>query len=188
MCACVCCCAIGQGQGLNGGFIQGLRLFSKQPLSHLNEQGDPRMVDTSQKQVTTRIARAQARIQLPSATVEAMKTLQNDKGSVLHTAIIGGIMAAKKTPELIPLCHSVPLNKVQIEINMPKEDMIEIECTAKATHTTGVEMEALVGATVASLVVYDMLKASSHGIVIESVRLLEKSGGKQDFAVGKSLL
>lgn len=152
-------------------------------LTHLDSKNQPQMVDVSDKAVTQRRAVAQSKVVL---TEEIMKQLQGDdivtrKGAVFQTAIIAGIMAAKKTSELIPLCHILPLDKVNIQINPIENNTVLIECEAKATHRTGVEMEALTGATIAALTVYDMCKAMSHDIRIEDTRLLTKSGGKKDF-------
>jgi cyclic pyranopterin phosphate synthase len=141
------------------------------------------MVDVSPKDKTRRTARARAEIKLPPPAVEALKnTSSNKKGSPLHSAIIGGILAAKQTPTLIPLCHHIPLDWVDIDIiHADDSDTILIDCRVSAFHHTGVEMEAMVGASISACVVYDMLKAASHGIVIQSIRLMEKTGGKRDF-------
>ena len=140
------------------------------------------MVDVSEKTKTRRTAHARAEIRLPHPAQLALES-HNKKGSPLHTAVIGGIMAAKQTWQLVPLCHQIPLDKVDVEVAQSEEDksVVVVSCKVSAFHHTGVEMEALVGASIASCVVYDMLKAASHGIVIESVRLVEKTGGKKDF-------
>ena len=109
--------------------------------------------------------------------------MRSKKGPVFQTAVLAGVMAAKRTHELVPLCHPVPLEDCKIEVNVGKENRVVIECKVQATHKTGVEMEALTGASVAALTVYDMCKSLSHEIVIESVRLMEKTGGKRDFNV-----
>ncbi len=151
--------------------------------SHLNEQGNPTMVDVSEKQISHRTATARSIVSLPEDVLKQLTDgdIQTKKGSVFQTAIIAGIMAAKKTGELIPLCHPLGLDncKVTIELNEQKE--VVINCTASITAKTGVEMEALVGASIAALTVYDMCKALSHDIVIKETQLIEKTGGKRDF-------
>lgn len=152
-------------------------------LSHIDSKGNPTMVDVGSKNVTQRIAIAQATVKV---TAEIMDLLSGDeivtkKGPVFQTAIIAGIQAAKKTSELIPLCHPLSLSKVDIDIKIMEDQQILISCLAKVNGQTGVEMEALTGATVAALTIYDMCKAMSHDIHILSVKLMEKSGGKSDF-------
>lgn len=152
--------------------------------THLDEQGKPTMVDVGDKQATARVATARAILDLPPAVAELLDEgeISSTKGPVFSTAILAGIQAAKKTPDLIPLCHVVPLDEVSVKIT-PSEDGRElvVDCRAKATHKTGVEMEALTGATMAALTIYDMTKALSRDIVVREVRLMEKSGGKEDF-------
>ena len=141
------------------------------------------MVDVGPKTATRRLARARSRVRLGAdilALVQAGE-LPTRKGPVFQTAILAGVMAAKKTADLIPLCHPLGLDNCQIHIRVLLPDSILIECTATVTGKTGVEMEALTGASVAALTVYDMCKALSQTIVIEEIRLLEKTGGKQDF-------
>lgn len=150
--------------------------------SHLDAGGAPSMVDVGGKAVTRRTARAEALVWLP-ADVRARFTdgdIRGPKGPVFHTAIVAGVMAAKKTDQLIPLCHSLPLDDCRIAITLDAE-CARIECAVSTSHRTGVEMEALTGASVAALTLYDMCKALSHGIEIRSVRLLEKTGGKKDY-------
>ena len=156
------------------------------PLSHIDPTGNPSMVDVSDKTPTKRVAKARSTVVLGSAI---MDLLQNDeihtkKGPVFQTAIIAGVMAAKHTGELIPMCHPLGLENCQIEILVNETREVEIHCTASVTSKTGVEMEALVGASVAALTIYDMCKAMSHDIVIKETRLMEKTGGKQDFKLG----
>lgn len=141
------------------------------------------MVDVGQKQVTLRTATARSIVSLPAEVLEkfAQDDIQTKKGSVLQTAIIAGIMGAKKTSELIPLCHPLGLDNCQIQIHLNQAQELVIDCTASLTAKTGVEMEALVGASVAALTVYDMCKALSHDIVIKETRLMQKTGGKRDF-------
>ncbi len=152
-------------------------------LTHLNEAGQPAMVNVGPKAVTARLARARARVRVGADILALVQAgdLPTRKGPVFQTAIIAGVMAAKKTADLIPLCHPLGLDDCQITIEAVQPDSLLIECTARVTGKTGIEMEALTGATVAALTVYDMCKAMSHGIVIEEVRLLEKTGGKSDF-------
>ena len=150
--------------------------------THINEEGLAAMVDISGKKISQRKAVARSIVVLPDEVAE--KLIDNDiktkKGSVFQTAIIAGIMAAKKTGELIPLCHPLGLDNCEIEIQIHKQELV-IECTATITAKTGVEMEALMGATIAALTVYDMCKALSHDIVIKEIKLMEKTGGKNDF-------
>jgi len=144
------------------------------------------MVDVSAKPATLRTARAEALLRFPA---EAYQTLESGgfataKGPVFHTAIVAGTMAAKRTHELIPFCHPLGLERCEITIEPAGSGSLAVRCTASVHHRTGVEMEALTGATVAALTVYDMCKSLSHGIVIESLRLLEKSGGRSGYAAG----
>lgn len=152
-------------------------------LTHLNDAGQPAMVNVGPKAVTARVARARARVRLGADIVALVQAgdLPTHKGPVFQTAIIAGVMAAKKTADLIPLCHPLGLDDCQVHIEVMPPDMLLIECTARVTGKTGIEMEALTGASVAALTVYDMCKAMSHNIVIEEIRLLEKTGGKSDF-------
>lgn len=151
-------------------------------LSHVDESGRPTMVDVSDKAVTKRTAVAEARVRFPvdvAATLRAAG-FATAKGPVFHTAIVAGVMAAKRTHELIPFCHPLGIENCSIEIEMHAGDVAVIRCTVAVHHKTGVEMEALTGASVAALTVYDMCKALSHQIVIDGVRLLEKHGGKRE--------
>ena len=152
-------------------------------LTHLNADGNPSMVDVSEKAVTKRIAKARSIVVLGD---EIMDLLQNDeintkKGPVFQTAIIAGVMAAKRTGELIPLCHPLGLENCQVEITVNEAREVVIECAASVTGKTGIEMEALTGASVAALTIYDMCKAMSQHIVIKETRLVAKTGGKKDF-------
>jgi len=148
-------------------------------LSHLDEKGAARMVDISGKDVTEREAVAEAVIALSAEAFEAVASGGAPKGDVLAAARIAGIMAAKKTPELIPLCHTIPLAKAEIEFEMLAErNAVRILATMKTAAQTGVEMEALAAAAIAALTIYDMTKALDKSAIIESVRLLTKSGGK----------
>jgi cyclic pyranopterin phosphate synthase len=148
-------------------------------LTHLDEQGAARMVDVSNKPASEREATAEAVIVLSEEAFAAIVSGDAPKGDVLAVARVAGIMAAKKTPELIPLCHTIPLAKVEIAFEMLAEkSAIRILATAKTTAQTGVEMEALTAACVAALTIYDMTKAIDKSAVIQSIRLLTKSGGK----------
>lgn len=153
--------------------------------SHLDAANRPTMVDVSGKRPTRRAARAQARVLLPEAVRAALVDgdLHTPKGPVFQTAIIAGTMAAKRTHELIPFCHPLALDAVKIRISVDDEGHALIDCRVKVEHRTGVEMEALTGATIAALAVYDMCKALSHDMVIGDVRLLGKTGGKSDFGL-----
>ncbi|WP_457637452.1 cyclic pyranopterin monophosphate synthase MoaC [Oceanithermus sp.] len=147
-------------------------------LTHF-EDGKPKMVDVSGKQPTVRVARAEAAVRLTPEAAAALKEGGVGKGDPLVVAQIAGIQAAKKTSELIPLCHPLPLSKVDVELSFDEERrLVLITAEAKTKAETGVEMEALTAASVAALTVYDMLKAASKGLEIENVRLLYKSGGK----------
>jgi cyclic pyranopterin phosphate synthase len=151
--------------------------------SHLDEHGKITMVDVGEKSITRRSATARTTVVLPKAVLDKLQDddIQTKKGPVFQTAIIAGIMAAKKTGELIPLCHPLALDNCNLTITVNRQQEVEITCTANITAKTGVEMEALTGATVAALTIYDMCKALSHDIVIKETRLIEKTGGKHDF-------
>lgn len=150
-------------------------------LTHVDEQGRPAMVDVSGKQATAREAVAECLVGFPSDVAIRLRDggLRTAKGPVIDTAIIAGTMAAKRTHELIPFCHPLPIDKCSFAVDWTDDDSLRIRCTVATVHRTGVEMEALTGATIAGLTVYDMCKALSHGIVIGPVRLLAKSGGKR---------
>ena len=153
-------------------------------LTHLDEDGRPSMVDVGKKEITARTAHAQVIVDLPEIVSIQLSDaeIHSPKGPVFSTAILAGIQAAKKTPDLIPLCHTVPLNDVTICVTPSKNSReLQVDCRVKACHQTGVEMEALTGAAIAALTIYDMTKALSRNIVIRDVRLMEKTGGKQDF-------
>ncbi|MDN5217165.1 cyclic pyranopterin monophosphate synthase MoaC [Fulvivirgaceae bacterium BMA12] len=151
--------------------------------SHLDEQGNPNMVDVSDKAASKRTATARAIVVLPNEILAQFEKeeIQTKKGPVFQTAVLAGIMAAKKTGDLIPLCHPLPLENCNVTIRLNKDNEVEINATATITHKTGVEMEALTAVSVAALTIYDMCKALSHHIVIKDIRLIEKTGGKKDF-------
>ena len=147
-------------------------------LTHLDAKGNAHMVDVGDKVVTKRTATARALVEMSAATLIKVIDGGLPKGDVLATVRIAGIQAAKKTSDLIPLCHPLMLSKVEVEINVLDEISIEILCRCSLSGKTGVEMEALTGASVAALTLYDMCKAVDKGIVIKETKLLEKHGGK----------
>jgi cyclic pyranopterin phosphate synthase len=150
-------------------------------LTHVNGSGEARMVDVGDKPVTTRTAVARSRVSMKPETLRLIAENGMKKGDVLATARIAGIMAAKKTAELIPLCHSLPLTSVSVDLALDETNSrVEITATARCDYKTGVEMEALTAAAVAGLTVYDMCKAVDKEMVIGDVTLLHKTGGKSD--------
>lgn len=157
------------------------------PLSHIDSSNKAAMVDVSGKAITERIATAEALVTVNDAVAAQFdgSDLVSKKGPVFQTAILAGVMGAKQTSSLIPLCHPLPLDKVGIDISFENNTAI-IHCTAKTTGKTGVEMEALTGASIAALTLHDMCKALDPAIVISQVRLLEKTGGKSDYKAGSS--
>lgn len=152
-------------------------------LSHIDNNSQPVMVDVSDKTATSRSATAMAKVRFPADVFDTLVTQAGvtAKGSIINTAIIAGVMASKKTHELIPFCHALGLDNCKVDISFGNNNCIDILCTTKVTHKTGVEMEALTGASIAALTIYDMCKALSHDIVIENILLLNKSGGKSDY-------
>ena len=152
-------------------------------LTHLDAANRPTMVDVGAKTASAREASAEAIVKLPPAVARELGRTghRTKKGPVFDTAIVAGVMAAKKTHEIIPFCHPLALERCTVDIADAARGRIRIVCSVAVHHKTGVEMEALVGASVAALTIYDMCKALSHDIVIESVRLLHKTGGKRDF-------
>jgi cyclic pyranopterin phosphate synthase len=151
-------------------------------LTHFTSEGDAHMVDVSDKAVTDRRAVATATVRMQPATLELIRSGQAAKGDVLAVARIAGIMAAKRTSELIPLCHPLPITAVSLSFRLAEPDVtpsvVTIEAEVKTSGQTGVEMEALTAASVAALTIYDMVKAVDRGMVIENLHLLHKSGGK----------
>jgi len=148
-------------------------------LTHLDEQGNAKMVDVGDKDVTAREAVAKGHVSIQPETLRLIKEGLMKKGDVLTIAQLAGIMGAKKTSELIPLCHPLPLDKVDVELELDEvENRINVTATAKTTARTGVEMEALTAVTVAALTLYDMCKSVDRGMRIEAVRLVQKSGGR----------
>jgi cyclic pyranopterin phosphate synthase len=154
-------------------------------LSHVDDANRPTMVDVGDKSATDRTATARSIVKLPAQVVAALDgdEITTKKGPVFATAIIAGVMAAKKTHELIPFCHPLGLENCKISIVVDADQAV-IDCSCRVHHKTGVEMEALTGASVAALTIYDMCKALSHDIVIGETRLMSKTGGKQDFQHG----
>jgi cyclic pyranopterin monophosphate synthase len=156
---------------------------SKPKLTHLDAANRPTMVDVGGKTATLREASAEATVKLPPAVARELARTghRTKKGPVFDTAIVAGVMAAKRTHEIIPFCHPLALERCTVDIADQRGGRIRIVCSVAVHHKTGVEMEALMGASAAALTIYDMCKAMSHDIVIESTRLLHKTGGKRDF-------
>ncbi|MCE2595414.1 cyclic pyranopterin monophosphate synthase MoaC [Motilimonas cestriensis] len=154
--------------------------------THINQQGDAHMVDVTEKSVTQRQAIAESCIEMSASTLALILSGQHHKGDVFATARIAGIMAAKKTADLIPLCHPLALTKVEVEI-MPEPELnrVRVQALCKLSGKTGVEMEALTAASIAALTIYDMCKAVQKDMVITQTRLLEKQGGKSGHFKGK---
>jgi cyclic pyranopterin monophosphate synthase len=152
-------------------------------LTHLDADNNPSMVDVGEKKVTKRTAKARAIVVLNEDILQYLDKgdIRTKKGAVFQTAIIAGVMASKKTGDLIPLCHPLGLENCQIDVFLNENREVVVDCTASLTAKTGVEMEALTGATIAALTIYDMCKAMSHDIVIKEIKLMEKTGGKRDF-------
>lgn len=147
-------------------------------LSHFDAKGASRMVDVGEKQITSRMARASGLVRMGSGTLARIRERDLAKGDVLEVARLAGIMGAKRTGDLIPLCHPLPLESVTIEFQFPDDETLRIEATARITAKTGVEMEALTAVGIAALTVYDMCKAIDRGMVVEKIQLEEKLGGR----------
>jgi cyclic pyranopterin phosphate synthase len=159
--------------------------LSERELTHLDASGQARMVDVADKQPTQRRAVARAQLRMAQETAHAVAAGDAPKGDVLGTARIAGIQAAKRTAELIPLCHTIPLSFVGVDCDVDAEaGTVTLTAEARTTAATGVEMEALTAASVAALTVYDMVKGIERGVEIASVALLEKTGGKEDWRRG----
>lgn len=155
-------------------------------LSHFNDQGQAHMVDVSNKDITSRIAMAKGRIIMKAETLAIIMDGSAKKGDVLGIARLAGIMAAKKTSELIPLCHPLPISKITIDIEpITSENSIEIQSTVKTTGQTGVEMEALTAVSITALTVYDMIKAVDKTMKITDIRVILKDGGKSGLLIAK---
>ena len=155
-------------------------------LTHFDAEGKPRMVDVGQKPVTARLARARARVRMQPETLAKIQQGDVAKGDVLGVARLAGIMASKRTHELIPLCHPLRLDSVEVDLTPLEPDQVEVIATARAHDRTGVEMEALVAASAAALTVYDMCKAVDRWMSVEAVELIEKRGGKSGDVVRPS--
>lgn len=153
--------------------------MNREDLTHLDERGQPRMVDVGAKTVTHRTAHARVAVTFPpqAARTLAERDFATAKGPVFHTAIVAGVMAAKRTHELIPFCHPLGLEDCAIDIRMEGEEAV-VDCRVSLHGRTGVEMEAMTGASVAALTIYDMCKSLSKGLVLRETRLMEKTGGK----------
>ncbi len=151
-------------------------------ITHVDSEGHPGMVDVSDKLVTAREAVAETFVVFPKAVaMELVKSkMATKKGAIIDTAIVAGTMAVKRTDELIPFCHALPIDAIKIVIDWHDSQSLRIGCAVKTQHRTGVEMEALMGASIAALTIYDMCKALSHDIEIGPTRLIEKRGGKKD--------
>jgi cyclic pyranopterin phosphate synthase len=147
-------------------------------LTHVTSSGDARMVDISAKTPTVRVAVATARVNMKPATLRQVKSASLKKGDVLAVARVAGIMAAKRVPDIIPLCHTIPIDSVAIDFDLSGKNSIGITAMARSTGKTGVEMEALTAVTVAALTIYDMCKAAEKGMTITDIRLESKTGGK----------
>jgi cyclic pyranopterin phosphate synthase len=150
--------------------------------THLDSSSKPTMVDVGAKAASKRTATAEARVRFPNAVADALRAngMRSPKGPIFDTAIVAGVMGAKRTHELIPFCHPLGIENCRIVIDLDGDTAV-IRCTVSVHHKTGVEMEALTGASIAALTLYDMCKALSHDIVIGDVRLLSKQGGKSDY-------
>lgn len=150
-------------------------------LTHLNNKGEAIMVDVSEKNITERVARAYARIKMNEETLQKLISSNLKKGDALSAARIAGIIASKKTYELIPLCHNIPIESVEISFENNGINELYVYSSAKCSYKTGIEMEALTAVSIAALTIYDMCKAIDRGMVIEEIKLLEKTGGKSDY-------
>ncbi len=156
-------------------------------LTHLNENGEANMVDVGEKAVTVRTALAIGRIRMKEATMKALLSAQLKKGDAFAAARIAGIQGGKRTADLIPLCHTIPIDKIEIRFEQENETALLIYAETKCTYKTGVEMEALTAVSVAALTIYDMCKAIDRGMTIEEIRLLHKTGGKSDYQYERSV-
>ena len=150
-------------------------------LTHLDENGKARMVDVSEKSVTERTAEAYARLKMKEETLELILSSSLKKGDALAAARIAGIMGGKKTSELIPLCHNIPIDSISVDFQKEDNEHLAVFTKARCSYKTGIEMETLTAASIAALTIYDMCKAVDRSMVIEEIRLLSKSGGKSDY-------
>ncbi len=150
-------------------------------LTHLNKKGEAVMVNVGEKEFTKRTAKARATLKMKEETLKLISQSNLKKGDALSTARIAGIMAGKKTSELIPLCHNIPIESIEISFDNNEKDELYVFASAKCTYKTGIEMEVLTAASVAALTVYDMCKAVDRQMEIREIKLIEKTGGKSDF-------
>lgn len=152
--------------------------------SHIDQKGNPKMVDVSEKQISERSAKARCIVEMGTEIMKALSEndFRSKKGPIIQTAVVAGIMAVKKTPELIPMCHPLLISGCEVDIEAISDSALEVICTVKLKGKTGVEMEALTGASVAALTIYDMCKSFSKAIKIHTLELVEKKGGKSDYA------
>ena len=150
-------------------------------LTHLDEKGAAQMVDVGEKQITFRTASARATVRMQPETLQKIRASELKKGDALQTARIAGIMAAKRTFELIPLCHNIPIESVNVDFSDNGENELYITSLLNCSYKTGIEMEALTAVSVAALTVYDMCKAIDRGMSVENIRLVSKTGGKTDY-------
>ena len=164
-----------------------MKSTAKKKLTHVDSDNRPRMVDVGAKTVTARTATAVAIVRFPAAVARELKRngMRAKKGPVIDTAIVAGTMAVKRTHDLIPFCHPLAIERCEFTVEFASSNEMMIRCEVAVSHKTGVEMEALMGASIAALTVYDMCKALSHEIAIVEIRLLEKSGGKRRVRDGK---
>jgi len=164
-----------------------MKSTAKRKLTHVDSDNRPRMVDVGAKTVTARTATAVAIVRFPAAVARELKRngMRAKKGPVIDTAIVAGTMAVKRTHDLIPFCHPLAIERCEFTVEFASSNEMMIRCEVAVSHKTGVEMEALMGASIAALTVYDMCKALSHEIAIAEIRLLEKSGGKRRVRGGK---
>ena len=164
-----------------------MKSTAKKKLTHVDSDNRPRMVDVGAKAVTARTATAVAIVRFPAAVARELKRngMRAKKGPVIDTAIVAGTMAVKRTHDLIPFCHPLAIERCEFTVEFASSNEMMIRCEVAVSHKTGVEMEALMGASIAALTVYDMCKALSHEIAIVEIRLLEKSGGKRRVRDGK---
>ena len=164
-----------------------MKSTAKRKLTHVDSDNRPRMVDVGAKAVTARTATAVAIVRFPAAVARELKRngMRAKKGPVIDTAIVAGTMAVKRTHDLIPFCHPLAIERCEFTVEFASSNELMIRCEVAVSHKTGVEMEALMGASIAALTVYDMCKALSHEIAIAEIRLLEKSGGKRRVRDGK---
>jgi len=164
-----------------------MKSTAKRKLTHVDSDNRPRMVDVGAKAVTARTATAVAIVRFPAAVARELKRngMRAKKGPVIDTAIVAGTMAVKRTHDLIPFCHPLAIERCEFTVEFASSNEMMIRCEVAVSHKTGVEMEALMGASIAALTVYDMCKALSHEIAIAEIRLLEKSGGKRRVRDGK---